>query len=118
VRAVNTTTLTWRDPFIIENGSAKSLSAALSPDGSWIAYRSRDHTGVYLVRPNGEDAHQVLEKVTQGISGIVWGRGGWLGVSVVDSSPDERILVLVQPETCLAYALPTVRGDLEALHLE
>jgi Tol biopolymer transport system component len=118
VRAVNTTTLAWRDLFVIENGSAKSLSAALSPDGSWIAYRSRDHTGVYLVRPNGEEAHQVLEKVTQGISGIVWGRGGWLGVSVVDSSPDERSLVLVQPETCLAYALPTVRGDLEGLHLE
>jgi len=118
VRAVNTTTLAWRDPFIIENGSAKSLSAALSPDGSWIAYRSRDHTGVYLVRSNGEEAHQVLEKVTQGISGIVWGRGGWLGVSMVDSGGDDRILVLVQPETCLAYALPAVRGDLEGLHLE
>ena len=118
VRAVNTTTLAWRDLFIIENGSAKSLSAALSPDGNWIAYRSRDHTGVYLVRTDGEQAHQVLEKVTQGISGIVWGRGGWLGVSVVDSSSDERTLVLLQPETCLAYALPAVRGDLEGLHLE
>ena len=118
VRAVNTTTLAWRDPFIIENGSAKSLSAALSPDGVWIAYRSRDHTGVYLVRTNGEEAHPVLEKVTQGISGIVWGRGGWLGVSMVDSGGDDRILVLVQPETCLAYALPAVRGDLEGLHLE
>jgi len=118
VRAVNTTTLAWRDLFIIENGSAKSLSAALSPDGNWIAYRSRDHTGVYLVRTDGEQAHQVLEKVTQGIGGIVWGRGGWLGVSVVDSSSDERTLVLLQPETCLAYALPAVRGDLEGLHLE
>jgi len=118
VRAVNTTTLAWRDPFIIENGSAKSLSAALSPDGSWIAYRSRDHTGVYLVRTNGEEAHPVLEKVTQGISGILWGRGGWLGVSVVDPFASERRLVLVQPETCLAYALLTVRGDLEGLHLE
>jgi len=118
VRAVNPTTLAWRDLFIIENGSAKSLSAALSPDGNWIAYRSRDHTGVYLVRTNGEEAHQVLEKVTQGISGIVWGQGGWLGVSVVDSSGGDRILILVQPETCLAYALPTVRGDLEGLHLE
>ena len=118
VRAVNTTTLAWRDLFVIENGSAKSLSAALSPDGKWIAYRSRDHTGVYLVRTNGEEAHQVLEKVTQGISGIVWGRGGWLGVSMIDPSGDDRLLVLVQPETCLAYALPAVRGDLEGLHLE
>jgi hypothetical protein len=118
VRAVNATTLAWRDLFIIENGSAKSLSAALTPDGSWIAYRSRDHTGVFLVRPNGEEAHPVLERVTQGISGIVWGRGGWLGVSVIDSSGGDRILVLVQPETCLAYAIPTVQGDLEGLHLE
>jgi hypothetical protein len=118
VRAVNTNTPAWRDLFIIENGSAKSLSAALSPDGNWIAYRSRDHTGVYLVRTNGEEAHLLLEKVTQGISGIVWGSGEWLGVSVVDSSGGDRILALVQPGSCLAYSLPAVHGDLEGLHLK
>jgi hypothetical protein len=118
VRVVDATTLAWRDLFIIENGSAKALFAALSPDGGWIAYRGRDNGSLYLVRTNGEEMHLVMGRTSAGISGILWSKSGWLGLSIVGPNTDERTLVLLQPETCLAYLLPAVRGDLEGLYLE
>jgi hypothetical protein len=102
--------------FTIENGTPKFLNPKLSPDGNWIAYRGRDNSSLYMVHPDGSDMHLVLDNV--GAVGVEWSRSGWLGVSLRKTDSDESTVVLVKPDGCEAYLLPTaMHGDLEGVFI-
>jgi Tol biopolymer transport system component len=101
--------------FTIENGTPKFLNPKLSPDGDWIAYRGRDNSSLYLVRTDGTDMHLVLDNV--GAVGIEWSRSGWLGVSLQKANSDASTIILIKPDSCEAYLLPALHGDLEGLSI-
>jgi len=113
VRSIDATTGEWRELFTIENGTAKSLSPALSPDGQWIAYRGADNSSLYLVRLDGTDVHLIMTGVGQ----VVWSRSGWMGVTLLSDDPNELGTLLIQPESCQVYLLPSLHGYLEALYM-
>ena len=101
--------------FTIENGTAKALSPRISPDGEWIAYRGRDNSSIYLVRPDGSDLHLIMDNV--GASGLVWSASGWLGTSLHNNSFDESLLILINPETCDRFLLPGFDGVVNGLFI-
>ena len=104
-----------QERFTIENGTPKFLNPKLSPDGNWIAYRGRDNSSLYLVHPDGSDMHLVLDNA--GAVGVEWSRSGWLGVSLSNPNSSESTLVLLNPDGCEAYLLPTIlHGDLQGLY--
>ena len=113
VRSIDAGTGEWRELFTIENGTAKFLSPALSPDGQWIAYRGRDNSSLYLVRLDGSDVHLLMTGVGQ----LVWSRSGWMGVTLLSEDANELGALLVQPESCRGYLLPSVHGYLQALYV-
>jgi hypothetical protein len=117
VYALDLTSGAARDLFTIENGSYKAINAALSPDGAWIAYRGRDNSSLYLVRTDGSDMHLVMDKPSAAISGVVWSKSGWLGVSLMNAEISDSTVVLVKPENCQTYLLPALHGELEGLTL-
>jgi dipeptidyl aminopeptidase/acylaminoacyl peptidase len=116
IQAVDVTTNAASDLFTIENGSPKSLGAVLSPDGNWIAYHGRDADSLVLVRTDGTQMHAAIEN-SGGISGIAWSQSGWIGLSLYKPDNAERRMVLLQPESCQAYIVPGLHGDLEGLFL-
>ncbi|MDR3573477.1 MAG: hypothetical protein P4L50_06440 [Anaerolineaceae bacterium] len=97
--------------FTIENGTPKFLDPNLSPDGKWIAYRGRDNSSVYMVHPDGSDMHLLLDNA--GDRTIAWSQSGWLGVSL-DYNGGTSV-VLLKPDSCEAYLLAALHGDLEGL---
>ncbi len=102
--------------FNIENGTPKFLNPKLSPDGNWIAYRGKDNSSLYLVRPDGSDMHLVLDAL--GAVGIEWTRSSWLGVSLKDPTSAESVLVFIKPDGCETYQMPvSVQGDLQGLFI-
>ena len=101
--------------FTIENGTPKALQPRLSPDGQWIAYRGRDNSSVYLVRPDGSDLHLLVDNA--GAYGLVWSSTGWLGMSLNDYQSEQTTLVLIEPETCTVYRTAGFSGQLEDLYL-
>jgi len=105
-----------QERFTIENGTPKFLNPKLSPDGNWIAYRGRDNSSLYLVRSDGSDMHLAIDNA--GVVGIEWTRSGWLGVSLKDQNSTESTIVLIKPEGCEAYRMPSsLQGDLEGLFI-
>lgn len=107
---------TTQERFNIENGTPKFLNPKLSPDGNWIAYRGQDNSSLYLVRTDGSDMHLLLDNV--GVAGVEWSRSGWLGVSLRQANTDESVMVIIKPDGCEAYLLPTaLHGDLEGLYI-
>jgi len=105
-----------QERFTIENGTPKFFNPKLSPDGNWIAYRGRDNRSLYLVHLDGSDMHLVLDNV--GAVGIEWNRSGWLGVNLRKVNSDESVMVIVNPDGCEAYLLPTaLHGDLQGLYI-
>jgi Tol biopolymer transport system component len=113
VRAIDPAAGTWRDLFIIENGTRKFLSPALSPDGKWIAYRGADNSRLYVARQDGSDMHVIMDSLGQ----VLWSRSGWMGVTLLSRDGEQLSALLVQPETCVAYSLPALHGYLEALYM-
>ena len=99
--------------FVLEDASLKAPNATVSSDGTWIAYRDRV-MNVYLVRMDGTDRHLVASGPI-GISTIVWS-GDWLGIGDGNFNAEDT-LVLLQPQTCQAYTLPELHGNLEGLRL-
>ncbi len=99
--------------FTIENGTAKALDPILSPDGQWIAYRGRDNSSMYLVHPDGSDMHLVLDR--EGAIGRIWTSSGWLGVNLYNQNNGDQSILLVKPDSCQAYLLPGLNGELDGL---
>ncbi len=115
MRAVSLADGSYQDQFIIENGTPKALDPSLSPDGRWIAYRGRDNSSLYLVRPDGSDMHLVLDAA--GVAGIAWSQNGWLGISLMAAGTDAQTIVLLKPESCEAYEVRGLHGTLAALSM-
>jgi Tol biopolymer transport system component len=111
VREIDAASGKWTDLFTTENGTRKFLSPTLSPDGQWLAYRGTDNSSLYLVRLDGTDMHLLMIGVGQ----VIWSRSGWMGVTMLGPDPDQ--LLLVQPESCRAYLLPSIHGYLMALYI-
>ena len=103
------------EQFTIENGTPKFLNPQLSPDGNWIAYRGRDNSSIYLVRPDGSDMRLVVNNAHA--VGMAWSRSGWLGISLQDTASAEASVVILKPETCEAYILPALDGDMQGLFI-
>jgi hypothetical protein len=102
--------------FTLEDSSHKAPFATISPDSKWIAYRGSDNSTLYLVRPDGSNKHPVM--MADAVSSIVWSKDSqWLGVSEVNSPSDERKIILLRSDTCQAYLLPALHGDLEGLFI-
>ena len=104
----------FQERFTIENGTPKFLDPRLSPDGKWIAYRGRDNSSVYLVHTDGSDMHLLLDNI--GAGAVEWSQSGWLGVSLATDSDSHTAVILVKPDNCQAYVLPSLHGDLEGLY--
>ncbi|MBP9041163.1 MAG: PD40 domain-containing protein [Anaerolineaceae bacterium] len=104
--------------FLIENGSYKALNAALSPDGQWIAYRSRENSSVYLVSIDGSQNRLLLDSLGLGISGITWSADGWLAVSTILNYSNEELVILVNPATCEIYQVTGLRATIKGINLK
>jgi WD40 repeat protein len=103
--------------FTIENGSYKSISAALSPDGQWIAYRGRDNGSVFIAKVDGSETRLLLDSPAIGTSGLAWGANGWLGVSLMQDDNTQKV-ILVDPGSCQVWLLPQLNGTLEGLVID
>ncbi len=117
IQAVDVQTGNPQILFTIENGSYKSLGAAVSPDGLWIAYRGRDNGSVYLAKLDGSETRLLLESPAIGTSGLVWGANGWLGVSLMQDDNTQKV-ILVDPASCQVWLLPQLNGNLQGLVIE
>ncbi len=118
LREVDLATGEGRDLFVLENSSLKAPMPTVSPDGKWVAYRGVDNGSLYLIRINGADRRLIIEQPSPGyaISGIVWGPdGGLLGVSMTTPENPQGEIILMQVESCQAYVLPGIYGELDGL---
>ena len=118
IRAVDPQTGEYEELFEINDASAKSLSAALSPDGQWLAYRGSDNSSVRIIKMDGSQERLLLDHPSVATSGIVWSGSGWLGVSLAQSNGQNESMILVNPETCEIYQVPGVSGTLEGLFIQ
>jgi hypothetical protein len=105
--------------FVIENSSLKAPYPAVSPDGSWIAYRGRDNSSLYIKSMDGGQARLLLDAPAMAVSGIAWeSEGHLLGVSLITETNQEGEVILLTPENCETYRLRGVRGELRAIWIE
>lgn len=118
IRSIDPTNGESVDLFVIEDGSLKSLDAALSPDGQWIAYRGRDYSNVHLVKLDGSENHLLLDGLSVGASNLVWAQNGWLGMSLGQQNSYLNKMALVNPKTCEIYEVPGLTGVLEGLYIQ
>jgi len=65
------------------------------------------------VRTDGSDMHLMVDNA--GASDIEWSQSGWLGVSLATDSDSHTAVILVKPDSCQAYVLSGLKGDLEGL---
>ncbi len=98
--------------FILEDASLKAPFAAVSPDGQWLAYRDRI-MNIYLVRMDGTGGHLIVAG-TGGAGSLRWS-GNWLGVNLSASNSSQSTAILLQPQTCQAYRLPALEGEVQGL---
>ncbi len=120
LKAVNPATGETRDLFILENSSRKAPMPAISPDGKWVAYRGVDSSSLYLIHTDGTEGHLLMEDPSPGVavSGIAWGPGGdLLGVSLITPGDQDGEVILLQPEGCEAYLLPSLHGELDGMSI-
>ena len=109
--AIDRATNAVKTLFVLEDASLKAPNATVSPDGAWLAYRD-EALNAYLVRMDGTDRHLVA---SGNIGTIVWS-GDWLGIGLSNFYTGETF-VLLQPQTCQAFNLPELHGELEGLRL-
>jgi Tol biopolymer transport system component len=105
------------DGILIENGSYKWLSAVVSPDGKWIAYRGRDNSGIFLARMDGSETRLLLDNPAIGTSGIAWASNDWLGVSLMQDDNTQKV-ILVNPSTCETWLLSNLNGAVQGLTIK
>ena len=117
IQSIDVLTGATQNHFIIENGSYKSLNAAISADSNWIAYRGRDNGSVYIAKVDGSETRLLLDSPAIGTSGLAWGVNGWLGVSLMQEDNTQKV-ILVDPASCQVWLLPQLNGTLQGLVIE
>jgi hypothetical protein len=118
LRVVDVATGETRDLFTLKDSSLKLPMPALSPDGTWIAYRGRDGVSLYLIKIDGTQGHLIaqLPSPSYPISGLAWAPGGkLLGISTYTPDSQDGQILLMQPDSCETYLLPGLHGDLDGL---
>ncbi len=106
------------DLFVLEDSSRKEPFATISPDGNWVAYRGQENTGLYIVRTNGTGSRAVMERIPLTVSSIAWSQDSkWLGISLANLNSGERIVLILQPESCRSFLLPNLHGEIQGLIL-
>ncbi len=114
--ALDLTTRSVHSVLTLENASFKAAYAKISPDGQWVAYRDTTLSNLYLVKLDNSEQRIVLRAPSDAISAIEWS-GDWLGISLANPNSDTRSVMLLDPQTCEAYLLPNLHGDLMGLWL-
>lgn len=118
LRSVELSTGNTQDLFVLENSSRKAPLPVVSPDGKWIAYRASDNSSLYLKGMDGSQTRLLLESPgsTTAITGLVWNPGShWLGVSLLTPENSNGEIILLAPESCEAYQIPGLSGELDGL---
>ncbi len=107
-----------KDIFTLEGSSRKAPSPAISPDGQWIAYRGADPSDVYLKAMDGSPARLLLHNPDGVSTFLVWDNTGkWLGISFQSMDGSQKQAILLAPNSCEAYQLPGLDGDVNGLYL-
>jgi hypothetical protein len=107
--------------FTLEDSSLKAPTPAISPDGKWIAYRSRDFSKIYIISIDGKQQHSILSLSANhfGISGVHWDQSGaWLGVSATEFDTQASLLYLIRPFDCTSYRINIINGELNGLIID
>ena len=102
-----------KDLFTIEN---KSGFGALSPDGGWIVYASREFSpqgyDFFISRIDGSERRRIAGANTPATTAVWSPDGGWLVINTL-AGDGQQIPVLVNPFTCQALRLNTINGSVE-----
>jgi hypothetical protein len=117
LRAVEVVSGKTQDLFVLENSSRKAPMPAASPDGKWIAYRASDNSSLYIKRMDGSPARLLLDNPATAINGIAWDKDShWLGVSLITAEYPDGEIIFISPDTCAAYWIPGLSGELDGLY--
>jgi hypothetical protein len=102
----------------------KNPSAALSPDGNWVAYMDRPFgsfsASVYIARLDGSDRRLMAQLDAQPfyLFSPFWSPDGrWLAVSLQDANafiPSDPSIALIQTDTCEVVPMPNVTGEIRS----
>ncbi len=118
LHAVETASGTSHDLFILEDSSRKAPLPAISPDGTWIAYRGSDNNSLYLKGMDGSPARLLLDQPAIAINGIAWEKAGHLlGVSLITPENSDGEIILIQVDNCEIYRIPQLHGELESIFI-
>ena len=102
-----------KDLFTIEN---KSGFGAVSPDGGWIVYASREFStqgyDIFISRIDGSERRRIAGADTSATTAVWSPDGGWLAINTL-AGDGQQIPVLVNPFTCQALRLNTINGSVE-----
>lgn len=117
LRSINGATGEIEDLFNLDHSSRKAPMPALSPDGKWIAYRGSDNSSLYMKSMDkSAPARLLLDHPAMAINGIAWEKDGHLlGVSLITSQNQDGEILLFAPDSCEAYRLPELSGELDAV---
>lgn len=118
LQTVDIITGEMRELFILEDSSRKEPYATVSPDGNWVAYRGQENNSLHLVRTDGTEGHLVMDRILATVSSVVWSPDSkWLGASLAQFDSGERTVVIFQPDSCKAFTLPNLHGEIQGLML-
>ena len=102
-----------KDLFTIQN---KSGFGALSADGGWLVYASREFStegyDIFISRIDGSERRRIAGADTPATTAVWSPDGGWLVLNT-HAGDGQQIPVLVNPFTCQALRLNTIHGSVE-----
>jgi hypothetical protein len=105
-----------QDVFLLNNSSLKAPIPTISPDGKWVAYRDRNMKSVYIKSMDGKTVRLLLDQPGYALSGIVWDKdSNLLGVGVVTEQNQDGEIILLAPDSCEAYRIPGINGELDGV---
>jgi hypothetical protein len=118
LRAVEVSTGTTQDLFVLEDSSRKAPLPVVSPDGKWIAYRASDNSSLFIKGMDGSPARLLLDNPANAINGIAWDKESHLlGVSLITPEYPDGEIILIAPDNCETYRLHGLSGELDGVFI-